>query len=121
MTLRQATLALALAALGCAGTQAPREELTSGSSKLMSCPELAASCPSGCYSAGARPVDEKNKCIGDWQMFGCTANPNPGPPAVYCSVSPNGQRWISIEARLYPGGRHCREDELEAFDYPSCR
>jgi hypothetical protein len=44
-----------------------------------------------------------------------------GPPAVACSVTPDGTVWISLENRRHPAGRACSADEFrQLFDVPAC-
>ena len=122
MTRYLSALGLAAVTLGCGVAHAPEEAVSSDPARLessASCPALATTCPAGCFTAGAHPVDRANLCLRTRQMFGCSSF-EVGPPALACSVGPDETIWISFENRQHPRGRACDTAESKALGYAPC-
>ena len=84
------------------------------------CPALARSCPSGCAPAGAHPLDRQSACLLPFQAWGCRPEGLIGPPAIGCSVTPDGTIWVSMDNSLHPLGRRCTTEEYGAIGFSSC-
>ena len=85
------------------------------------CPLFAGACPAGCYLVGGLAIDLQKGCRLGPQKWGCSAIQS-GPPAVICSITPEGVIWISLDGRLHPRGRYCTDAEWRASEgqYPAC-
>jgi hypothetical protein len=85
------------------------------------CPALASTCPAGCEPAGAHPRDVQNQCSLPFQAWGCEPEGFVGPPAIACTVTPDGTVWISNDNSHHPLGRRCNDEEWKAGPFPACR
>src|SRR5262245_14312838 len=114
---RSTTLATLLmtATLGCSAS-APDDPLVRDPDPIgKTCPALATSCPSGCAPAGAFPLDREKACLLPFQAWGCQPAGLIGPPAIGCSVAPDGAVWVAMAFHIHPQGRYCTAEEYRAL------
>ena len=118
--LTMAAFVIGAATLACSAAPTADESLSRDVSQLRAaCPAIAATCPAGCFLVGAYTVDRQNACLQPFQAWGCSAV-EVGPPALFCSVSPDGTIWISMENRSHPQGRSCTDEERKALSFSKC-
>ena len=114
-------LAAAALTLSCAGAPASDEPVLPKTNLAAACPALASRCPAGCEPAGAHPRDVQNQCSLPFQAWGCEPEGLIGPPAIACTVTPDGTIWISNDNSHHPLGRRCNHEEWKAADFTACR
>jgi hypothetical protein len=103
-------------------TEESQPEIPSAFEAGSHCPLFVDSCPAGCYLVGGQAIDLQKGCRLGYLSWGCSAMQF-GPPAVICSITPEGTLWISLDGRIHPRGRYCADAERRASQepYPACR
>lgn len=60
-----------------------------------------------------QPVDTTRSCL--LPLLAQPCYETVGPPAMVCSVAPDGKVYLSRDGRQYPGARPCTSDEAAKY------